>query len=49
MMESFGVFGLFVALVFIIYPYLALGRIWYYSKQQVDLLKGIKEVLKDRP
>jgi hypothetical protein len=40
-----GLFGIFVILVLILYPYLALGRIWLYSKQQVVLLREIKAAL----
>ena len=53
-MEDVGVFGaLFVpaiiTLIIIVYPYLALGRIWYYSKQQVKLLEEIQHALRERP
>lgn len=37
-----GLFGFFVMLILIIYPYVALGRIWFYSKQQVEILKQIQ-------
>ena len=32
-----------------IYSLLALGRIWLYSKQQVQLLTEIRDRLRDRP
>ena len=44
-LAGFGLFGVIVALVLILYPYLALGRIWLYSKQQVELLREIKTAL----
>ena len=44
-----GCFGIAVAMVVGIYPYLALGRIWLYSKQQVILLTEIRDLLRQRP
>ncbi len=47
-MEAIAGLG-FVGGVFIIvlamYPFLALGRIWLYSKQQVQLLRDIRAIL----
>ncbi len=40
-----GGVGLIIGLI-LIYPYLALGRIWLYSKQQVDLLREIRDALR---
>lgn len=40
-----GLFSLVVVLIAAIYPYLALGRIWLYSKQQVELLREIRAAL----
>jgi hypothetical protein len=37
--------SLVVVLIAAIYPYLALGRIWLYSKQQVELLREIRAAL----
>ncbi len=39
-----GGLGLIIGLI-LLYPYLALGRIWLYSKQQVDLLREIRAAL----
>ena len=44
-MGGIGLWGVLVFLVFALYPYLALGRIWLYSKQQVELLKEIRNSL----
>ncbi len=40
-----SVLGLLIVLIFLSYPCLALGRIWLYSKQQVDLLREIRAAL----
>lgn len=42
--------GLFllIALVFALYPFVAIGRIWYYSSQQVQLLRDIKAALESQ-
>jgi hypothetical protein len=40
-----GIVGLVLALIIAVYPYLALGRIWLYSKQQVELLREIRAAL----
>jgi hypothetical protein len=45
---NMGIIGISVTLILIIYPLLALGRIWLYSKQQVTLLREIKEELSKR-
>ena len=45
-MGGFGFFGALVTLILVVYFFLALGRIWYYSKQQVVLLKEIRDGLK---
>ena len=41
-----GFFGAVIGLVLLIYPYAALGRIWLYSKQQVELLQEIRDELR---
>ena len=40
-----ALFVLIVSLIIAVYPLLALGRIWLYSKQQVEELKKIREAL----
>jgi len=49
MMEWFGagtlVFLPIIWLILIIYPLVALGRIWLYSKRQVELLEQIRAAL----
>ncbi len=44
MQEVGAVMGIIV-LILVLYPYLALGRIWLYSKQQVELLREIRNAL----
>jgi hypothetical protein len=36
---------LVLCLIIAVYPLLALGRIWFYSKQQVQELRRIREAL----
>ncbi len=38
--------GLLIVLILLSYPFLALGRIWLYSKQQVELLREIRATLR---
>ena len=45
-MAEFGFLGAIVMLILVVYFFLALGRIWYYSKQQFVLLKEIRNELK---
>ena len=45
MMEAMGLGGVIIFLIFVLYPYLALGRIWLYSKKQVELLEEIRSSL----
>ncbi len=39
---AWGEFGVVVAFIVAAYPFIALGRIWLYSKQQVELLREIR-------
>ena len=48
-MEALGTVGVVLMLVLALYPIVALGRIWLYSKQQVDLLREISSHLQRRP
>ena len=41
-----GLLGLVIVLILLIYPYVALGRIWLYSKQQVELLREVRAALR---
>ena len=43
-----GCTSILIGLVVGIYPLLALGRIWLYSKQQVQLLSEIRDLLRQR-
>ena len=47
MMEGFGA-GVILFLAIALYPLVALGRIWLYSNQQVELLKQIEAALSER-
>ena len=38
-----GLISALIGLILLIYPYAALGRIWLYSKQQVELLQEIRD------
>jgi len=50
MVELIAVAAIFFLLVFALYPFLALGRIWFYSKRQFWLLQEIKAILEnDKP
>lgn len=40
--------GLVVAVLALAYPLIALGRIWLYSKEQVELLREIRDDLKSQ-
>jgi len=40
-----GLVGFIIVLILALYPYLALGRIWLYSKQQVEFLREIRNAL----
>ena len=42
---EFFFIALIVAGVFFVYPYLAIARIWFYSKQQTRILKDIRDSL----
>ncbi|MBV8519520.1 MAG: hypothetical protein JO197_19170 [Acidobacteria bacterium] len=46
---GFGCFGVVIAIIVALYPLVALGRIWFYSKQQVVLLIQIRDLLQNRP
>lgn len=41
-----GCFYVAIAAIVAVYPLLALGRIWLYSKQQVELLREIRDELR---
>ena len=45
---GFGCFGVLIAAIVSVYPLLALGRIWLYSKQQVEILGQIRDELRIR-
>jgi hypothetical protein len=49
MLGSAGCVGIAIGVIVAIYPLLALGRIWLYSKQQVALLTEIRDLLRQRP
>ena len=50
MVELIAVAAIFFLLVFALYPFLTLGRIWFYSKRQFWLLQEIKAILEnDKP
>ena len=38
----------FLVVLLVVYPYLALGRIWFYSKRQVQLMREIRDALSQR-
>jgi len=44
-----GLVLLVLCLIVAVYPLLALGRIWFYSKQQVQELRRIRETLENQP
>ena len=48
MATGVGFGAIILMLIFSIYPLLALGRIWLYSKQQVELLEQIRDSLQGR-
>lgn len=48
-LAGIGCLYIAVAILIAIYPLLALGRIWLYSKQQVDLLREIRDELRRKP
>jgi len=46
-MEVAGAFfGLVFGLILLAYPYVALGRIWLYSKEQVELLREMRDAMR---
>jgi hypothetical protein len=43
-----AIFFSLMGVILAIYPFLALGRIWLYSKQQVELLREIRAILEQK-
>jgi hypothetical protein len=43
-----GCFYIAAVVLLACYPFVALGRIWLYSKQQVELLREIRDELRRR-
>jgi hypothetical protein len=48
MFAGVGCIYVVVGLIIAVYPLLALGRIWLYSKQQVELLTEVRDLLRQR-
>jgi hypothetical protein len=44
-----GCVYLIIGVVIAVYPLVALGRIWMYCKQQVELLSEMRDLLRQRP
>jgi hypothetical protein len=41
-----GCLAIAVSIVIVVYPFIALGRIWMYSKRQVELLEEVRDLLR---